>query len=162
MKKNIKVSRASIVKQEEERAAEEAAELEEERLAAEEAQRLALEEEEAAKNPGATGLLKGASVPKANPYLVRVNTNERIMITKQTFKIGKASMGVDYTVKGNGAVSRIHAVITCRGDDYFIKDNKSTNHTYVNGKIVEEGDDKMLANGSKIMLGDEEFIFKFQ
>ena len=112
---------------------------------------------------GATGLLKGnVSVPKVNPYLIRVNTDERIMITKQNFKIGKASMGVDYSVKGNGAVSRVHAVITNKDGIYYIRDNKSTNHTFVNGKTLEDGENELLTQDCKIVLGDEEFIFKLR
>ena len=112
---------------------------------------------------GATGLLRGnVNVPKVNPYLIRVNTDERIMITKQNFKVGKASMGVDYTVKGNGAVSRVHAVITNKDGIYYIRDNKSTNHTYVNGKMLEEGENELLTQDCKIVLGDEEFIFKLR
>lgn len=104
----------------------------------------------------------GGGVPKVNPYLIRVNTDERIMIMKQTFKIGKAGMGVDYTISGNGAISRVHAIITGKDGEYFIKDNKSTNHTFVDGKNVEEGENVKLTDGCKIVLGDEEFIFKLQ
>lgn len=163
IKKNIKVSRASIVKntQEELKAAEE--ESSEAADGLEDA-----DEEEVVSNSilnqtiGATSVLKGNTVPKVNPYLVRVNTDERIMITKQSFKIGKASMGVDYTVKGNGAVSRIHAIITSKDGIYYVKDNKSTNHTYVNGKIIDDGENALLTHDSKIVLGDEEFIFKLR
>lgn len=168
IKKNIKVSRASIVKntQEELKAAEAA--IAEGAVEEQEAETIEAEEEEAVSNSilsqtiGATGMLKGAPVPKANPYLVRVNTNERIMITKQNFKIGKASMGVDYTVKGNSAVSRIHAIITNKDGIYYVKDNKSTNHTFVNGKAIDDGENELLTHDSKIVLGDEEFIFKLR
>lgn len=172
IKKNIKVSRASIVKntQEELKAAEEAAAEAAVAETAVEAEDEAAEaeDEETVSNSilsqtiGATGILKGASVPKANPYLVRVNTDERIMITKQNFKIGKASMGVDYTVKGNSAVSRVHAIITNKDGIYYVKDNKSTNHTFVNGKAIEDGENELLTHDSKIVLGDEEFIFKLR
>lgn len=101
-----------------------------------------------------------ATLPKVNPYLIRVNTDERIMINKQVFKIGKSGMSADYTITGNGAISRIHAIITCKDGNYFIKDNKSTNHTFVNGESVEDGETKQLTNDCKIVLGDEEFIFK--
>lgn len=156
IKKNIKINRASIVKnsQEEQKEAEEAAVEQEEKEKAEET---AEQEEASAEAPAAPA---NAAGPKANPYLIRVNTDERIMITKQTFKLGKASMGVDYTVKGNGAVSRVHAIITCKDGVYSVKDNKSTNHTFVNGKLLEEGESADLSNDSKIVLGDEEFIFK--
>lgn len=161
IKKNIKINRASIVKntQEELKAAEEAAA---------ETEVTETEEEEIISNSilsqtiGNTGILKNAEVPKANPYLIRVNTDQRVMITKQNFKIGKASMGVDYTVKGNGAVSRVHAIITNKDGIYYIKDNKSTNHTYVNGKTIEDGESELLTHDCKIVLGDEEFIFKLR
>lgn len=171
IKKNIKINRASIVKntQEELKAAEEAAaEAAAAEGAVEEQEAAETEDEEAVSNSilsqtiGATGILKGADVPKANPYLVRVNTDERIMITKQNFKIGKASMGVDYTVKGNSAVSRVHAIITNKDGIYYVKDNKSTNHTFVNGKAIEDGENELLTHDSKIVLGDEEFIFKLR
>ncbi len=178
IRKNIKVSRASILKntQEELKAAEEKATeqkaLEEgvEPVEDEVTEVAEPEEDEVASNSilsqtisGATGLLRGnVNVPKVNPYLIRVNTDERVMITKQNFKVGKASMGVDYTVKGNGAVSRVHAVITNRDGVYYIRDNKSTNHTYVNGKMLEEGENELLTQDCKIVLGDEEFIFKLR
>lgn len=102
------------------------------------------------------------NAPKAVPYLIRVNTEERIMLNKPTFKLGKASRGVDYSVSGNGAVSRQHAVILQKDGVCFIKDNKSTNHTYVNGKMVEDGVEEILTHDSMIKLGDEEFIFKIR
>lgn len=102
------------------------------------------------------------NAPKAMPYLIRVNTEERIMLGKVMFKIGKASRGVDYTVDGNGAISRQHAVIIQKDGVCYIKDNKSTNHTYVNDKMVEEGVEEILTHDSKIRLGDEEFLFKIR
>lgn len=102
------------------------------------------------------------NAPKAIPYLVRVNTEERIMLGKIIFKIGKASRGVDYTVSGNGAISRQHAIITQKDGVCYIKDNKSTNHTYVNDKKVDEGVEEILTHDSMIKLGDEEFVFKIR
>ncbi len=116
--------------------------------------------EEAAPEPVKTNSLLNA--PKAMPYLIRVNTEERIMLNKATFKIGKASRGVDYSVSGNGAVSRQHAVIIQKDGVCYIKDNKSTNHTYVNDKEVEEGKEEILTHDSIIKLGDEEFLFKIR
>lgn len=102
------------------------------------------------------------NAPKAVPYLIRINTEERIMLNKAVFKLGKATRGVDYTVGGNGAISRQHAIITQKDGVCFIKDNKSTNHTYVNDKVVEDGVDEILTHDSIIRLGDEEFRFKIR
>lgn len=165
IKKNIKINRASIVKN-----TQEELKAEEEEAKAESVKEGETEEEEEevvstsilSQTLGGTGILKSSSVPKVNPYLIRTNTKERIMITKQNFKIGKASMGVDYTVKGNGAVSRTHAIITNKDGVYYIKDNKSTNHTYVNNKMVADGENELLTHDCKIVLGDEEFTFKLR
>ena len=103
---------------------------------------------------GATGTIK------INPYLIRVNTKERIMINKPVFKIGKATRGVDYRVSGNGAISRQHAVIVHKGDSYYIKDNKSTNHTYVNDVEIADDEEVLLKDNATIRLGDEDFTFR--
>ena len=103
---------------------------------------------------GATGAIK------INPYLIRVNTKERIMINKPVFKIGKATRGVDYRVSGNGAISRQHAVIVHKGDSYYIKDNKSTNHTYVNDVEIADDEEVLLKDNATIRLGDEDFTFR--
>ncbi|MDE6434103.1 MAG: FHA domain-containing protein [Lachnospiraceae bacterium] len=165
IKKSIKVNRASIVKntQEELKAEEEEAKAEDVKEGeAEEKEEETTGTSILSQALGSTGILKNNSAPKVNPYLIRTNTKERIMITKQNFKIGKATMGVDYTVKGNGAVSRTHAIITNKDGDYYIKDNKSTNHTYVNNKMVADGEGELLTHDCKIVLGDEEFTFKLR
>ena len=112
----------------------------------------------------AVGAVSAATTntPKALPYLIRVSTEERIMLNKAVFKIGKATRGVDYTVGGNGAISRQHAFIIQKDGVCYIKDNKSTNHTYVNGKRVEDGAEEILTHDSLVRLGDEEFTFKIR
>ena len=114
-----------------------------------------------AKKEEAAAPAADVSAIKVNPYLIRETTEERTMITKNVFKIGKANRGVDYHVSGNGAISRQHAIITKKDDGYYIKDNKSTNHTYVNGKELEDGEEVLLNNNTRIRLGDEEFLFKY-
>lgn len=159
IKKNIKINRASIVKstQEELKEAEENHEMEEPDVEEETVSSSIL-----GQTLAMTGILGASVPPKINPYLIRVNTEERVMIDKQNFKIGKANMGVDYRVRGNGAVSRVHATIVNRDGVYYIKDNKSTNHTYVNGKNVQDGETELLTHDCKIVLGDEEFTFKLR
>ena len=94
-------------------------------------------------------------VPKAMPYIVRVNTGERVMINKAVFKIGKAGRGVDYHVGGNGAISKVHIIIYQREDGCYLKDNKTTNGTYLNGQRLDDNGEMKL-----ISIGGEDFIFK--
>lgn len=169
IKKNIKINRASVMqsakeelKEESEREIEETTVLKQEgKEDKEKAAEETVTEEKTETKAKKGKISKPKAVPKINPYLIRVNTKERIMITKQNFKIGKSGIGVDYTVVGNGAVSRVHAVITHKAGEYYIKDNKSTNHTYVNGEMVKDGVSEPLLQDSTIVLGDEEFVFKY-
>ena len=101
---------------------------------------------------------QGAAI-KINPYLIRNDNHERIMITKAVFKIGKASRGVDYHIGGNSAISRQHCVILRKDDGYYLKDNKSTNHTYLDGRQLEPNEEALLKNKAVIRLGDEDFTF---
>ncbi len=155
IKKSIKVNRASVAKSNRD---EKKVEVAVDNNVEEEVANNVIQSQTVA----ATAVVKTTDIPKASPYLIRVNTEERIMITKQNFKVGKANMGVDYTVKGNSAVSRVHAIIVSKDDTYYVKDNKSTNHTFVNGKILHEGENELLTHDCKIVLGDEEFVFKLR
>ena len=99
-------------------------------------------------------------VPKAMPYIVRVNSGERVMINKAVFKIGKAGRGVDYHVGGNGAISKVHIIIYQREDGCYLKDNKTTNGTYLNGQRLDDNGEMKLSNDAMISIGGEDFIFK--
>lgn len=99
-------------------------------------------------------------VPKAMPYIVRVNTGERVMINKAVFKIGKSGRGVDYHVGGNGAISKVHIIIYQREDGCYLKDNKTTNGTYLNGQRLDDNGEMKLSNDAMISIGGEDFIFK--
>lgn len=100
------------------------------------------------------------NAPKAMPYIVRVNTGERVMVNKAVFKIGKAARGVDYHVGGNGAISKVHVIIYQREDGCYLKDNKATNGTYLNGARLDENAEQKLSNDAMISIGGEDFIFK--
>jgi hypothetical protein len=92
-------------------------------------------------------------------FFVRTKTGERINIDKAEFKIGHKASDVDYAVSDNSAISRVHCVITKRNGVCFVRDNKSTNGTFVNGSELPLGKEQFLTNGASVILGDEEFIF---
>lgn len=96
------------------------------------------------------------------PYLIRKKTGEIIQLTKQTFIIGKLDTCCDYVIRGNNAISRLHAVIKYKedSDSYFIVDCNSTNHIYLNGRRIEAEQPVELKDGMHIHLALEEFIFQ--
>lgn len=91
--------------------------------------------------------------------LVKTKTGEKITIGKREFKIGKERSKVDYCITNN-SVSRVHAIITFEDGNYFIKDNNSTNYTYLNGEALPASQKVMLNNNDRIKFSDEEFQFK--
>lgn len=94
------------------------------------------------------------------PHLIRTKNNERINLSKPVFRIGKERSYVDYFVSDNTAVSRSHANIITRDDKYFIVDTNSTNHTYVNGGMIQSNVETPLSHGTKIRLANEDFEFR--
>lgn len=104
--------------------------------------------------------LLGGGLPDTAASLVRLKNGEQIQIRKQTFKIGKERVKVDYCISDNNTISRVHVQITYRGGEYYLSDMKSTNYTSINGNKLSSGQEIKLHNGDKIKLSDEEFEFK--
>ena len=111
---------------------------------------------------GETTVLNGGmqQAPKLIPHLIRKKNNERIELNKPVFRIGKEKSYVDYFISDNTAVSRSHANIITREGQYFIVDTNSTNHTFVNAKMLQSNVEVEIKHGDKIRLGNEDFEFK--
>lgn len=107
------------------------------------------------------GMENVESIPKQyRPVLERKRTQETIPITKECFRLGKEQQYVDYCIADNTAVSRSHADIVKKGEDYYITDNNSLNHTFVNGLQVPAQNPQILQDGDLVTLANEEFIYK--
>ena len=112
---------------------------------------------------GETTVLGVAAAPAAvKPYLIRAKNNEKIPLNKPVFRIGKERSYVDYFIGDNTAISRSHANIINRNGEFFVVDTNSTNHTYVNGGMIQSNVETPLSHGTKIRLANEEFEFKLQ
>ncbi|WP_216830388.1 FHA domain-containing protein [Alkalihalobacterium elongatum] len=105
----------------------------------------------------ATTTLGYQEIPE--PYFILPATNEKVVITKREFTIGRDPNKVDYVSK-NRVVGRIHAMVLIGDEEYFIQDNKSTNGTYVNDKKLEAYERVKIKHDDQIKLGNEEYIFK--
>lgn len=92
------------------------------------------------------------------PYLVRIKTNELIPILHKEFMVGK-SVNCDYQILDNKKVSRKHAIFRISNGECYVRDNASTNHTFINGQLIQPGVEIMLTNDDNIRMGDEEFKY---
>lgn len=121
-----------------------------------------LAEETALLEEEATGLLDENQIPGYQVHfasLTRCVTGEEIAINKPVFRIGKERSYVDYFVDSNQAVSRSHADIITRGGRYYVYDQNSVNHTYINDKMLPVKLEVEIHDGDYLRLANEEFIF---
>ena len=107
--------------------------------------------------PQDASLHGGQLIP--HPHLIRMKTGENLVLPEGEFVIGKSATNVNYTIADNPAVSRVHCTIIKRNGVYYVRDENSTNATYVNGERVLPGTEHLLLNNCKLLLGDEEFIY---
>ncbi len=107
---------------------------------------------------GETTVLSAETGP-ACASLIRLKTGEKINVNKPVFRIGKEKSYVDFFIADNTAISRSHANIHNENGEYFIEDTNSTNHTYVNGQMINSNVKVKLTSGDKIKLANEEFTF---
>ena len=91
------------------------------------------------------------------PYLVRVSNREKIHIDQERFNIGKSEITNNYAIN-NERVSRNHCSIVRRNGHFYIKDNGSTNSTFVNSINIGEMAVELL-NNTTIHIANEEFVF---
>lgn len=101
-----------------------------------------------------------AETIRHDPHLIRSKNNEKIPLNKPVFRIGKERSYVDYFISDNTAISRGHANIVDHNGEFFVVDTNSTNHTYVNGAMIQSGVETKLAHGDKVRLANEDFEFR--
>ena len=91
------------------------------------------------------------------PFLVRLKSGETFAVTKAVFRMGKEKSYVDYFVSDNTAVSRTHADLIIKDGKYYIQDNNSTNHTYVNDQMIPGNTPVQIEDGATFSLANEKF-----
>ena len=83
-------------------------------------------------------------------------------IDKRSFRIGRVrykGLRRNDIVISQKTIGRSHAQIRFRGGDFYIQDDGSVNHTYLNGKMVSQGRPEKLENGDIIRFDAFEFRF---
>lgn len=92
-------------------------------------------------------------------YILRRSNGQKMYLEQDITKIGRESAYVDFYIGDNLQIGRSHAEIIRRGENFFIKDNNSKNHTYVNGRIVVGEELVQLKAGDTITLANEIFEY---
>ena len=92
-----------------------------------------------------------------HPYLFS-SVGKHFPLGKDLVVIGRTTprqaVDIDLTkLDTERVISRQHAVILRRGDDYYIKDTNSSNGVYVNNRRITPGQLRKLGNGDLLQLG---------
>lgn len=96
---------------------------------------------------------------RSRAVLIRNINNTQIPINSPVFKMGKSPDANNYCLSDNPAISRCHACILHKNNRYYIIDNNSTNHTYVNGIKLQPHKEYAISSNDKIKMANESFCF---
>jgi hypothetical protein len=107
----------------------------------------------------ATSEMASAAEPlAATPPLYLIFQNQRFLIDKDQFIIGRGAKTSDLPIR-DGNISRKHAAVIRKNGGYFIKDLGSTNGIDFNGTRV---DNKRIEEGDVYSLCDYQLRFTFR
>lgn len=109
---------------------------------------------------GETTVLDGQTgATNITATLIRSKTNEKIVVNKLIFYLGKDGLKADYCIKDNPSISRNHAVIKQMNGGFYLEDLQATNGTFLNGTRLQPSQSVKLNNGDRIRLANDEFKF---
>lgn len=98
---------------------------------------------------------EGKEIKKSRKEKLQLTWKGKSLTMNKTITIGRDR--INDIVIDDPLASRKHAIIEKIGENFFIKDLKSTNSTYVNNNPLRPGESKKLQPGSVITIGKCEF-----
>lgn len=108
----------------------------------------------------ATTILSGRmGMEEYKGFLIRERNGERISLLRSLFVIGSDGLRVDYCIRDNKSISRVHAQIRQLNGAYTLENLHATNGTCLNGVKLQDSEAKPLRPGDCIRLANEEFLF---
>ena len=93
-------------------------------------------------------------------WLIRRKNQVRTELDQPMIRIGRNRDDVDINLPENLHVGHLHASIVRVGSGFAVVDNKSANHTFLNGRQLAPYEQNPLKNGDIITFADEEFEFR--
>ena len=91
--------------------------------------------------------------------LVRKKNGEKVVISKDHFRIGRERNNVDYCISDDSNVGRLHAEIVSAGSKTYVVDKNSRNSTFVNDVRCTPNERVELKDGDRVMFADDEYTY---
>jgi len=111
--------------------------------------------ESAADDPGANGAESSGEGPCLSVTMPGSPGPELFPFTGDVMSLGRGRNN-DIQIKNDGKISRYHCRIFRRGDEFIVEDNKSSNGTLVDGKLVTR---QPLTGGELVQIGETRVEF---
>lgn len=90
--------------------------------------------------------------------MIRKSNGKKEEIVGPNVNCGKDPQKCDFVISGNNAISRFHATIKRINNEYYLIDNNSTNHTYINGCILDSNIKYAIHDRDIVKFANEEFV----
>lgn len=103
--------------------------------------------------------VSGPNYPNRMIYLVDRAQGQQLLLTKSSNIIGSDENKADFLIKNNRMIDGQHAVIYIKSNIYYITDNHSTYHTYVNEVMLNPGEMQELHPNDIIRLANVNLEF---
>jgi len=110
-----------------------------------------------ATNNAAPAYAQPVAAPGAMPPLYIVFANQRYLVNKDKYIIGRSSQVADLVIR-DGNISRKHCAVIYKSGAYYIKDLGSTNGIEYHGKQI---DTKRIEEGDQFNICEFYFTFTF-
>lgn len=110
---------------------------------------------------GSSSKRPGDALPVAalrTASIQRVSTQATIHVSRYPFTIGRRAEFCDHAIE-DPCISKRHVTILLREGQPYIRDNGSSNGTFLNGKRLPANTDVELPSGARFRIGNEELIF---
>lgn len=91
-------------------------------------------------------------------FLLRRSNNESKEVVGTNVVLGKDPKSCTFVINGNNAVSRVHATIKLVANKFYLRDNNSTNHTFINGTKLDPKNKYVIHDRDIIKFANEEFV----
>ena len=90
--------------------------------------------------------------------LIRMDTQEEVLLSGSYMKIGKDQQQVDIWVQAE-TVSRVHAAVFREKGEWCVQDLASTNGTFLNSHRLQREEKATLVQGDELLFADQAFLF---
>ena len=106
-------------------------------------------------NPEMEAADAGGEGPRLSVTMPGTPGPELYPFTGEVMSLGRGRNN-DIQIKNDGKISRYHCRIFRRGDEFIVEDNKSSNGTLVDGKLVTR---QPLTGGELVQIGETRVEF---